>query len=170
MRYHNSDAQQLNAERYVEEEFYVEGKANRYRIRDEMGNAQLIDKGHPYLTRARGRRIADPARFNGTVVVEWLNVSIGHDADFTYSALRELLEREGYAWVGVCAQHDGVEGLVQWNPTLYGKLTVAASHTDPLDVKDIDPRLQRQAVTSLAGTSFRPPCSYFAYGYLRPGT
>lgn len=135
----NSDAQQLNTKNYVEEEFYVEGRANRYRIRDVMANAQLIDRDHPYLTRALVRRPADPARFNGTVVVEWLNVSIGNDADFVYSSVRELVVREGYAWVGVSAQHVGVEGLVKWDPSRYGKLTVAASNIDPLDGKDIDP-------------------------------
>ena len=134
----NSDAQQLGSKNYVEEEFYVEGKGNRYRIRDAMGNAQLIDKDHPYLTRALVRRPADPARFNGTVVVEWLNVSTGHDADFVYASLRELVVREGYAWVGVSAQHVGVEALVKWDPTRYGKLTVAASNTDPLDGTEID--------------------------------
>jgi hypothetical protein len=135
----NSDAQQLVAKNYVEEEFYVAGKANRYRMRDVMADAQLIDKDHPYLTRVLVRRPADPAHFNGTVVVEWLNVSLGHDADFVYASLRELAVREGYAWVGVSVQHVGVEGLVTWNPARYGKLTVAASNTDPLDGKEIDP-------------------------------
>jgi len=135
----NSDAQQLATKNYVEEEFFVAGKASRYRIRDVMANAQLIDKDHPYLTRVLVRRPADAARFNGTVVVEWLNVSLGHDADFVYASLRELLVRAGYAWVGVSAQHVGVEGLVASNPSRYGKLTLAASNSDPADGKELDP-------------------------------
>jgi hypothetical protein len=135
----NSDAQQLAAKNYVEEEFYVAGKANRYRIRDVMANAELIDTRHPYLTRVLVRRPANPARFNGTVVVEWLNVSLGHDADFVYASIRELLVRDGYAWVGVSAQHVGVEGLIGSNPSRYGKLSVAASNQDPAGGKEIDP-------------------------------
>jgi hypothetical protein len=135
----NADAQQLAKANYVEDEFYVSGKANRYRLRDLMGAAQLIDKDHPYLTRVLVRRPADPKRFNGTVVVEWLNVSLGHDVDFVYGSLRELVTREGYAWVGVSAQHVGVEGLVKWNPDRYGKLSVAASNIDPADGKELDP-------------------------------
>jgi hypothetical protein len=104
-----------------------------------MANAELIDGDHPYLTRVLVRRPTDPARFNGTVVVEWLNVSLGHDADFVYASLRELLVREGYAWVGVSAQHVGVEGLIGSNPSRYGKLTLAASNSDPADEKEIDP-------------------------------
>lgn len=135
----NSDAQQLATKNYVEEEFYVAGKGSRYRMRDVMANAELIDANHPYRTRVLVRRPADPARFNGTVVVEWLNVSLGSDADFVYASVRELLTREGYAWIGVSAQHVGVEGLVKWNPVRYGQLTLAASNTDPLDGKEIDP-------------------------------
>ncbi len=135
----NSDAQQLAGKNYVEEEFYVAGRANRYRMPDVMADAQLIDRDHPYQTRVLVRRPADPAHFNGTVVVEWLNVSLGHDADFVYASVRELLVREGYAWVGVSAQHVGIEGLVKSNPTRYGALTVAASNTDPINGKQIDP-------------------------------
>ncbi|WP_093557789.1 alpha/beta hydrolase domain-containing protein [Pseudoduganella namucuonensis] len=124
---------------YVEQEFQVRGRANRYRMPDAMGNAQLIDAGHPYATRVLVRRPADPARFNGTVVVEWLNVTTGQDIDFIFAATRELLLREGYAWVGVSAQRAGVEALARWNPQRYGTLSVAASNLDPASGAEIDP-------------------------------
>ena len=55
------------------------------------------------------RRPEDAARFNGTVVVEWMNVSAGESApDWDY--LNPELMREGYAWVGVSAQALGVDG------------------------------------------------------------
>jgi hypothetical protein len=62
-----------------------------------------------YRTRIVVRRPIDPADFNGTVVVEWLNVSGGVDAapELTYTAAE--IQR-GYAWVGVSAQSIGVEG------------------------------------------------------------
>ena len=77
-------------------------------------------------------RPADPKRFNGTVAVEWLNVTGGLDAgpDWTYSH-RELL-RSGFAYVGVSAQKVGVEGgqslggagmpLKKASPARYGSL------------------------------------------------
>ena len=55
----------------------------------------------------RPRRAAD---FNGTVVVEWLNVSGGLDASPDYTYMRSEILRRGYAWVGVSAQLIGIEG------------------------------------------------------------
>jgi hypothetical protein len=63
-----------------------------------------------YRTRIVVRLPRDPATFNGTLVVEWLNVSAGSDTapDFAYAAAE--LDRSGYAYVGVSAQQAGVEG------------------------------------------------------------
>jgi Alpha/beta hydrolase domain len=123
---------------YVENEFIVRGQASRYRIASATADARSIDSGHAYTTRALVRRPTDAARFNGTVVIEWLNVSTGQDIDFVYGATRELLIRDGYAWVGVSVQRAGVERLVTWSPARYGNLSVAASNVDP-NGGDIDP-------------------------------
>lgn len=99
---------------WVEAEFAVEGTATSYRSDGELpadGHFTLApDQTADYRTRVVVRRPANPAKFNGTVVVEWLNVSGGLDAgpDFTY-AHNELIPG-GYAWVGVSAQRIGVEG------------------------------------------------------------
>ncbi len=63
-----------------------------------------------YKTRIVVRRPASAAAFNGTVVVEWLNVSGGLDAAPDYTYVASELVRGGYAWVGVSAQKIGVEG------------------------------------------------------------
>jgi hypothetical protein len=64
----------------------------------------------PYKTRIVVMRPKNPKRFNGTAVVEWLNVSGGLDAapDLTY--MRPEILRRGFAWVGVSAQMIGIEG------------------------------------------------------------
>jgi hypothetical protein len=49
--------------------------------------------------------------FNGTVVVEWLNVSGGVDASPDWMNLHVELIRHGYAWVGVSAQAVGLDAL-----------------------------------------------------------
>jgi hypothetical protein len=73
------------------------------------------------------------------MVVEWLNVSGGVDADPEYASLREEILRRGDVWVGVSAQKIGVaggpvlvtvsgtssvtgKGLVAINPARYGSL------------------------------------------------
>jgi Alpha/beta hydrolase domain len=106
---------------------------------DTRPNAQWLGSGHPYATRLLVRRPLEPARFNGSVVVEWLNVSTGQDLDFVYAATRELLVRAGYAWVGVSAQRVGVERLVAWNPARYNTLSVAAPSADPSTGQSLDP-------------------------------
>ena len=104
----------LEAAGYEEEEYAASGTATSYRSVGELpadGAYDLEpDQTADYRTRLVVRRPADPADFNGTVVVEWLNVSGGIDSspDWTYGAA-ELLRR-GFAWVGVSAQQVGVQG------------------------------------------------------------
>ena len=84
-----------------------------------------------YRTRAYVVRPADPAKFNGIMLVNWQNVTIG--VDFGMPDLEQL--GQGYAWVGVTAQrvaHDGqpaltedmptTVGLHNWDPARYGSL------------------------------------------------
>ncbi|WP_198679256.1 alpha/beta hydrolase domain-containing protein [Thermomonospora amylolytica] len=102
---------------YVEQEFYVSGKADGY----STAGAR-VGEDVPYRTRIIVRRPADPARFNGTVLAEWQNVTAGYDLDALWSP--EQLMREGYAWVGISAQRVGVNHLRTWSPARYGELDV----------------------------------------------
>lgn len=129
----------LHPSGYIEEEYFLQGRANRYRIKDPMRDAQQIDANNPYETRVLVRRPTDLARFNGTVVVEWLNVSLDQDVDFVFGATRELLVRDGYAWIGVSVQRNGVEAMKKWNPARYAALSVSASNDDPVDGSKVDP-------------------------------
>lgn len=63
-----------------------------------------------YRTRVVVRRPSDPTEANGTVVVEWLNVSGGLDANPDWTFMADELVRSGTTWVGVSAQLIGVEG------------------------------------------------------------
>ncbi len=64
-----------------------------------------------YTTRAVTYRPIDPTKFNGTVIVEWLNVSGGVDANPDWTLTHNELIRDGFAWVGVSAQAIGVNQL-----------------------------------------------------------
>lgn len=117
---------------YVEEEFFFEGTANRYTT-PALTTGTIIDGGHPYKTRMIVRRPISPAKFNGTVVVEWLNVTSGYNLDAMWMASHPHFLREGYAFVGVSAQRVGVHqagsGLRSWSPIRYGTLDVTAGGT-----------------------------------------
>ena len=99
---------------WVEEERVAVGTATSYRSDGplpEDGRFELTeDTSADYRTRVAVRRPDDGDAFNGTVVVEWLNVSGGLDGSPEYSFGADELHRGGYAWVGVSAQHIGIEG------------------------------------------------------------
>jgi hypothetical protein len=72
----------------------------------------------PYRARVILRRPVDPARFNGTVVMEWFNVSVNHDIDVTWMATFSEIVREGYAYMAVSAQ-PGRNVLPYFDPVRY---------------------------------------------------
>lgn len=124
----------LASEGYVEEEFFFSGDAARYRPVGAFGTDgrwRVEQVGTtPFVTRALVRRPRDPARFNGTVVVEWNNVSAGFE--ILEAGDTSVIVDEGFAYVGVSAQRVGVhghepapQGLRAWDPERYGGLDIA---------------------------------------------
>jgi hypothetical protein len=63
-----------------------------------------------YTTRIVVLKPTDVAKFNGTVVVEWLNVSGGIDAPAIWFIARRELVGQGCAYIVVLAQLVDVEG------------------------------------------------------------
>ena len=64
----------------------------------------------PYKTRIVVYRPADDGDFNGTVFVEWFNVSAGFDVAVDWTMAHTQIVRSGGAYVGVSAQAVGVQG------------------------------------------------------------
>ena len=95
--------------------------------------AHIVSTGHPYQTRLVVRRPKHERDFNGTVVVEWTNVTSGYDVEALWFRTHEFLMRSGYAWVGVSAQNAGISalpnGLKTWSPARYGALDVTQGGT-----------------------------------------
>ena len=56
----------LPAHGYVEQEFYIEGTANRYNTPVIGDPVTVVDGGHAYRTRILVRRPADPKQFNAS--------------------------------------------------------------------------------------------------------
>ena len=102
----------LAASGYVEQEFFAAGTATAFTAGSFPSNGDWSitpTTSAPYETRILVRRPANPAQFNGTVVVEWMNVTAGESApDWQY--LNPLLMRAGYAYVGVSVQRLAVDG------------------------------------------------------------
>ena len=99
---------------YVEREFVAAGTASSYRAIGDLTPDGLwsfeYDGTAPYRTRVLLRYPEEPRDFSGTLIVEWLNVSGGVDANPDFASLEEEILRRGHAWAGVSAQLIGVEG------------------------------------------------------------
>jgi hypothetical protein len=109
-----ADADWLAERGFVQQEFFLSGTATSYIMdgtfpEDGRATVEPGDKA-PFVTRILLRRPASLADFNGTVVVEWMNVTGGTDAAPDFSFMHRHLARAGYAWVGVSAQQVGIGG------------------------------------------------------------
>jgi hypothetical protein len=116
----------LRSHGYAEQEYFFSGTAHAYTSQqpltsDGRWQAQQASPA-PYKSRLVVRAPIDPRRFNGTVVVEWLNVSAGRDIDVDWDYGYNQLLSDGFAYVGVTAQVVGVNALTAWDPARYGSL------------------------------------------------
>jgi hypothetical protein len=126
----NSRQGAMAAMGYIEQEWRLRGQARAYAEDgdwDEDGHWRVKPRGAPqaFDTRLLLRRPADPARFNGMVVVEWLNTSLGFDVDGGWMLVRDEIVREGYAWVGVSAEAASVASLKKIKLERYAQATIA---------------------------------------------
>ena len=82
---------------YAQEEFFISGTATAYTSARTLTSdgTWTVTAGDTaaYKTRVLVYRPANARKFNGTVVVEWLNVSGGLDADPDWVSLREEIGR-----------------------------------------------------------------------------
>lgn len=120
---------------YSETEYFIEGEARTYDPSGPLGvdgewDAAPSATAEPYRLRIIVRRPSEPTRFNGTVVVEWLNVSAGRDADPDFALLHPEVFRRGYAYIAVSAQTAGVDG---------NGLLVPAPDIEARPLTEIDP-------------------------------
>ena len=102
----------MAAHGYEEQEYFASGTAHAFEATSSPSDGRLTvapTTSAGYETRIIVRRPTSPKKFNGTVVVEWLNVSEGESSpDWDY--LNPMLMRDGYAWVGVSAQALAIGG------------------------------------------------------------
>ncbi|HLQ77171.1 MAG TPA: alpha/beta hydrolase domain-containing protein, partial [Terriglobia bacterium] len=143
-----------------EEEFFIQGTANRYNT-PAQATGSVIDGDHPYKTRVVVRRPADAKRFNGTVLVEWDNVTNNFDAENMWFFAWEHMISDGYIWVGVSAQNVGLTALKKFSTERYGTLDVNHGGTVMADALSFD-------IFSQAGQALKAPGSVDMLGGLKP--
>jgi hypothetical protein len=123
-----ASAVDLRSHGYAEQEYLLSGTARSFTSSEPLtseGRWRVRqDAAAPYRTRMLVRAPVDPKRFNGTVVVEWLNVSAGRDIDVDWKYGYNQLLDDGFAYVGVTAQVVGLNALTTWDPARYGSLSI----------------------------------------------
>ncbi len=100
---------------YIEDEYLVSGAATVYNYRSDppaRGDIVPLLPDLPYTTRMIIRRPADPAHFNGTVVVEWWNSTGTFDTAPVWDPSAEYFAREGYVYVGFTNSTTSIDHLV----------------------------------------------------------
>jgi hypothetical protein len=148
---------------YVEEEYFLSKAPSSVGAGDgactyttpALATGTVSNCNGAYKTRIVVRRPASPEAFNGTVLLEWQNVTAQYDVDHYWLESNEHIMREGYAWVGVSAQRLGVHpnplfpfpcipgnpatwlvcnNLRTWSPLRYGTLNVPAGDALSFDI------------------------------------
>lgn len=105
-----------DCQNYSVDEYIANGTATSYsEVSKQETDGKWLAKANgddtaSYTTRILVLKPKEASKFNGKVLVEWINVSGGFD--YTPARLmmwRELI-RSGWTWVGVSAQKVGIEG------------------------------------------------------------
>lgn len=128
---HELVPENLRAQRYVEEEYFISGTSNVYSW-PASGPAVVRTADAEYTTRALVRRPAAGHAFSGNVVVEMLNPSNLFDLNIGWAVAHRQMIDNGDAWVGITAKPIAVDALKNFDPGRYSSLSFA----NPLSIDD----------------------------------
>lgn len=108
----------LKASGYIEREYFLRGRANVYQY-GKGRRVEIRSVGVSYVNRVIVRLPANPARFNGRVLVELLNPSLGVDLSDLWALSHGYLMHEGYGYVGITSKPVNVAALKRYDPRRY---------------------------------------------------
>lgn len=132
---------------YEQTEYFYGGTANSWVNTEDMGpdgKWKIAPAASAeYKTRMVIYRPADMSKFNGTVVMEWLNVTGGVDTAADWAMMHTEIIRSNYIYVGISAQSIGIEG---------GKTPIPTPTGMTMPLKNLAPR--RYKSLSHPGDSF----------------
>lgn len=153
----------LDVERlgYDASEFIVDGTAHSYHT---VGGVPLTSNGEwaleadaaptpAFRTRVQVLKPKDHTKFNGTVYVEWLNVTSGRDAAPEWFLARVELARQGAVFIGVSAQAIGLNTAKAAFPDRYGSL-VHPGDSYSYDIFSQAGQAVREHAAELLGSDF----------------
>lgn len=168
---------------YSEQEYFISGRAHSFlpapgtTLTADGRWSVVAGSDAPYKTRMLVRK-PPAAKFNGTVIVEFMQEYFGSERDTNYRWNAETFLRNGFGWVGVSLHHEGIDDptppqtvtyggktiamgttLARWDAKRYGGLTVPSSDLS-YDIltqvgRAVGPDHGRNAVDPFAGLKVR---------------
>jgi hypothetical protein len=130
---------------YVEEEFFVSGRANVYDWAQD-GTLSVKTPNAPYTTRILVRRPANPAQFSGSVVVELIHAPSGNDFPEMFSWSGDYVFQHHDAYVGITMDPMSIKALQKFNAARYAPLSMA--NPNPTEACAAGGRGNAEAATS----------------------
>src|SRR4051812_5016641 len=130
---------------YVEEEFFVSGRANVYDWAPD-GTLTVKSANAPYTTRILVRRPADPARFSGSVIVEPIHAPNGNDFPLMFAWSGDYVFEHHDAYVGITVDPTSIKSLQKFNAARYASLAFA--NANPMETCAAGGRGNQQPQTS----------------------
>jgi hypothetical protein len=144
---------------YEQSEYFISGTAQSYSSASALtpnGRWSVMPaQSASYKTRVVVYRPIDPKRFDGTVVVEWLNVSGGADAGAAWLTDHVQMIRSGMIYVGVSAQATGINQLKSTDVARYGSLDHPGDSYSYSIYQQAGAAIRRNASTVLGGLTPR---------------
>ena len=135
---------------YTQHEYFVSGTATA-----------LDGTTAPYTTRIVVFRPQEQERFNGTVMLDWVNVTAQFENAVDTLEAREMLLREGWAYVHVSAQNAGL-CCTPLTPKVYDPVRYAAIN-HPGDAYAADMFSQIAKAIRTPGGCARPDAAAWTY-------
>jgi hypothetical protein len=109
---------------YIEEEFFVTGRANIYDWA-AGGGVTVKTPNAPYTTRIMLRRPSDARKFSGNVIIEVPNSARGYDFNFAWGVSHDSFMENGDVFVVVTLAQGNLAGLKAYDAARYAPLSLA---------------------------------------------
>ena len=118
---------------YVEEEFFLSGKANVYDA-DEQDHVYIVKEGLPYKNRILVRRPCREKDFSGRVYVDILNATQGYDIEDLWHRHYLWCMEHGHGYVGITGKPVNVMSLKNFDYDRYKDLNWSNGELVPAPV------------------------------------
>lgn len=116
---------------YLEEEFFVSGKAYVYDV-DDSGGLQYDEEALPYKTRILVRRPANEKKFSGRVYVDIMNATQGYDIEDLWHRNYLWCMKNGHGYVGITSKPVNVQSLKNFDYERYHSLCFSSKEIVPM--------------------------------------